>query len=526
MHHKSKIFDKFNEFRAKAEKQLGKPIKALRSDRGGEYLSDEFLGHLIENGILSQLTAPGTPQQNGVAERRNRTLLDMVRSMLSYSSLPISFWGYALQTACYLLNNVPSKSVPKTPHELWTGRKTSLNHIRIWGCPAHVLDKEAGKLDARSEVCIFVGYPKGTKGGYFYNPKENKVIVSTNATFLEESYIDDFKPRSRVVLEELAGDSIAPTVPVETRSVEVERPIEQQSMEPRRSGRIARQPERYMFNGEAFVAESGEHDRDPYTYKEAIEDVDSSLWIKAMNVEMESMYSNQVWELVDLPEGVKPIGCKWVYKRKRGVDGKVETYKARLVAKGYTQKEGIDFEETFSPVAMLKSIRILLAIAAALDYEVWQMDVKTAFLNGYLDESIYMVQPDGFKVKDQENKVCKLLKSIYGLKQASRSWNIRFDQVVKTYGFEQNVDEPCVYKHIKDGKVVFLLLYVDDILLIGNDVGALSSVKVWLAEQFDMKDLGEANYVLGIRIIRDRRNKTIALSQASYIDKILEKFAM
>ena len=110
-----------------------------------------------------------------------------------------------------------------------------------------------------------------------------------------------------------------------------------------------------------------------------------------MNVEMESMYSNQVWELVDLPEGVKPIGCKWVYKRKRGVDGKVKTYKARLVAKGYTQKEGIDFEETFSPVAMLKSIRILLAIAAALDYEVWQMDVKTAFLNDYLEESIYMV---------------------------------------------------------------------------------------------------------------------------------------
>ena len=119
-----------------------------------------------------------------------------------------------------------------------------------------------------------------------------------------------------------------------------------------------------------------------------------------------------------------------------------------------------------------------------------------------------------------------MLKSIDGLKQASRSWNIRFDQVVKTYGFEQNVDEPCVYKHIKDGKLVFLLLYIDDILLIGNDVGALSSVKVWLAEQFDMKDLGEANYVLGIRIIRDRRNKTIALSQASYIDKILEKFAI
>jgi len=526
LHHKSETFDKFREFRAEVEKQLGKPIKALRSDRGGEYLSDEFTGYLLENGILSHLTAPGTPQQNGVAERRNRTLLDMVRSMMSYSTLPISFWGYALQTACYLLNNVSTKSVPKTPHELWTGRKTSLNHIRIWGCPAHVLDKEANKLEARSEVCIFVGYPRGTKGGYFYNPKENKVVVSTNATFLEESYMNDFKPRSKIVLEEMSSDLVIPTVPLETDPIRVEEETQQQTKGLRRSGRIRHEPERFMANGETFLAESLEHDRDPYTYKEAMEDVDANLWTEAMKAEMKSMDFNLVWELVDLPDGIKPIGCKWVYKRKRNAEGKVETYKARLVAKGYTQKEGIDYEETFSPVAMLKSIRILLSIAAALDYEIWQMDVKTAFLNGHLEESIYMVQPEGFGAKGQEGKVCKLLKSIYGLKQASRSWNKRFDQVVKTFGFQQNMDEPCVYKHIQDGKVVFLLLYVDDILLIGNDVGALSSVKVWLTKQFDMKDLGEANYVLGIRILRDRKNKMIALSQASYIDKILEKYAM
>ena len=131
------------------------------------------------------------------------------------------------------------------------------------------------------------------------------------------------------------------------------------------------------------------------------------------------------------------------------------------------------------------------------------MDVKTAFLNGHLEECIYMIQPEGFVAKGQERKVCKLLRSIYGLKQASRSWNQRFDQAIKTFGFEQNVDEPCVYKRIKDGKVVFLILYVDDILLIGNDVGNLSSVKLWLHQQFDMKDLGEANYVLGIRLFRD-----------------------
>ena len=219
---------------------------------------------------------------------------------------------------------------------------------------------------------------------------------------------------------------------------------------------------------------------------------------KMLNQEMESMYSNSVWELIDPPADVRPIGCKWIFQRKRGIDGKVETFKARLVAKGYTQNEGVDYEETFSPVPMLKSIRILLSIAACLDYEIWKMDVKTTFLNGYLEESIYMMQPEGFVAKGQQQKVCKLLRSIYGLKQASRSWSLRFDETIKTYGFEQNVDEPCVYKYIKEKKVDFLFLYVDDILLIGNDAETLSNVKKWLAEQFQMKDLGEASYILRI----------------------------
>ena len=257
-----------------------------------------------------------------------------------------------------------------------------------------------------------------------------------------------------------------------------------------------------------------------------MDDPDKDKWLTAMEQEMESMYSNSVWELVDLPESVRPIGCKWIYKKKRGVDGKVETFKTRLVAKGYTQMEGVDYEETFSPVAMLKSIRFLLSIVAALDYEIWQMDVKTAFLNGYLDESIYMMQPEGFIVEGQEQKVCKLLRSIYGLKQASRSWNLRFDETIKTFSFEQNVDEPCVYKYIKETKVVFLVLYVDDILLIGNDIGLLSDVKKWLVEKFQMKDLGQASYVLGIQIIRDRKNRLLELSQASYIDKVLARFSM
>ena len=228
--------------------------------------------------------------------------------------------------------------------------------------------------------------------------------------------------------------------------------------------------------GESSDLIPDEQHADPFNYNEALQDKDVELWQKAMNSEMESMYSNQVWDLIEPPEGIKPVGCKWIYKKKRGADGKVETYKARLVAKGYTQNEGIDYEETFSPVAMLKSIRILLSIAAHLDYEIWQMDVKTAFLNGNLDERIYMMQPDGSIAKGQEHMLCKLKKSIYGLKQASRSWNIRFDQAIKSFGFDQCPDESCVYKKRNGNVVVFVLLYVDDILLIGNDVGVLSLV--------------------------------------------------
>ncbi|KAM2515529.1 hypothetical protein ACFX1W_027763 [Malus domestica] len=175
---------------------------------------------------------------------------------------------------------------------------------------------------------------------------------------------------------------------------------------------------------------------------------------------------------------------------------------------------------------MIKSIRILLAIAAYHDYEIWQMDVKTAFLNGYLEEELYMTQPEGFVSKSEKPKVCKLQRSIYGLKQASRSWNIRFDTEIKTFGFAQNEDDNCVYQKVVGEAVVFLVLYVDDILLFGNDTAVLSSVKVWLSKTFHMKDLGDASYVLGIKLYRDRSRKLIGLSQSMYIDKVLSRFQM
>ncbi|KAK8690580.1 hypothetical protein V6N13_074112 [Hibiscus sabdariffa] len=476
MRHKSEGLEKFKEFKNEVQNQHGKSIKALRSDRGGEYLSQGFDELLKECGIVSRLTPPGTPQWNGVSERRNRTLLDMVRSMMSHTDLPTSFWGYALEIAAFTLNRVPSKSIQKTPHEMWTGKHPNMSFMKIWGCKAYVKHQMSTKLEPKSEKCIFVGYPKETKGYYFYN--ENKVFVARTGVFLEKST------------------------------------------------RERHEPERYGFlvttHGDVILVDQDE----PKTYQEAVANPDSEKWLEAMRSEMDSMSENQVWILVEPPEGIKPIGCKWVFKKKTDMDGNVQTYKGRLVTKGFQQIHGVDYDETFSPVAMFKSIRILLAVAAFHDYEIWQMDVKTAFLNGKLEEDVYMTQPEGFVTPENARKVCKLQRSIYGLKQASRSWNFRFNEAIQEFGFIRNEDEPCVYKKFSGSIVSFLILYVDDILIIGNDIPTLQSIKTWLSSCFSMKDLGEATYILGVKIYRDRSRRLLGLSQSTYIDKVLKQFSM
>ncbi|KAJ9545177.1 hypothetical protein OSB04_024884 [Centaurea solstitialis] len=480
MRHKSESFEKFKEYQNEVQNQLDRKIKFLRSDRGGEYLSQEFGNHLMECGIVSQLTPPYTPQMNGVSERRNRTLLDMVRSMMCHSMLPVSFWGHALETAAHILNRAPTKSV-------YVKRPTS------------------EKLKPKSDKCFFVGYPKTTVGYYFYNPEENKVFVARNGKFLEEKFLSSGNTRKDVDLQVVDEENTTPIVEPEIQHENVEpqsEPIEEvQTQDLHRSSRVRQEPDRYL--GFLVSQDSGDLN-EPTSYGEAVSGSESEQWQEAMKAEMQSMYDNQVWELTDLPQHCRAVGRKWVFKKKTDMDGNVHTFKARLVAKGFTQTHGIDYDETFSP----------------------QMDVKTVFLNGKLTEDVYMEQPAGFEDPKNPNKVCKLLKSIYGLKQASRSWNLQFDERIKEFGFAKSEFEPCVYTKFSGSIVTFLVLYVDDILLIGNDVPTLQSVKSWLSKCFQMKDLGEAAYILGIKIYRNRSKRLIGLSQSTYIDKIQKKFRM
>ncbi|KAJ9552557.1 hypothetical protein OSB04_016602 [Centaurea solstitialis] len=390
MRHKSETFEKFKEYQNEVQNLLDKRIKFLRSDRGGEYLSDEFDNHLMECGIVSQLTPPYTPQMNGVSERRNRTLLDMVRTMMCHSSLPTSFWGHALETAAHILNRAPTKSVEKTPYELWKGKKPNISFLKIWGCEVYVKRPTSEKLKPKSDKCFFVGYPKTTVGYYFYNPEENKVFVARNGKFLEEKFLSLENTRKDVDLQVVDEENTTPVVEPEIQHNNVEpqsEPIEEvQTQDLRRSSR-----------------DSGDLN-EPTSYGEAVSGSESEQWQEALKAEMQSMYDNQVWELTDLPQHCKAVGRKWVFKKKTDMDGNVHTFKARLVAKGFTQTHGIDYDETFSPVAMLKSIRILVAISAYFNYEIWQMDVKTAFLNGKLTEDVYMEQPEGFEDPKNPNK--------------------------------------------------------------------------------------------------------------------------
>nr|GEU96200.1 retrotransposon protein, putative, Ty1-copia subclass [Tanacetum cinerariifolium] len=330
--------------------------------------------------------------------------------------------------------------------------------------------------------------------GYVYLLKHKHEIFKKNLITQEVSGND-------IDLEEIQDENTSPSKITSESPMEVEgfEPPQEEVISVRRSERTHRAPNRLCLNVEAEEHSLGDLN-EPTSYKAAMLDSKSNKWIDAMNVKIQSMIDNMVWVLVDFPPNCKTVRSKWIFKEKTDMGGIVHTYKARLVAKGYTQLYGVDYEETFSPVADIRAIRILISIAAFDDYEICQMNVKTAFLNGYLNEDIYMVQPEGFVDSNHPRKVCKLQRSIYGLKQASRSWNKRFDEEIKKFGFAQNLDEPCVYKKASRSNVTFLILYVDDIIIMGNHIPSLHSVKYYLGKCFAMKDLWEATFILGIKI--------------------------
>eukprot|EP00253_Pinus_taeda_P024438 PITA_24438 len=247
--------------------------------------------------------------------------------------------------------------------------------------------------------------------------------------------------------------------------------------------------------------------------KEAVDSEDGKLWKEAMVDEMASLHKNEAWDLVELPSRRKPIGNKWVFKKKTNAEGKVEKYKARFIVKGYSQVSGIDFGDIFSHVSKVISIRLLLSVVVAFDFEIEQKDVKTTFLHGHLEDEIYMKQPEGFVVKGKKELECKLKYSLYGLKQSPRMLYQKFDTFIRRVGFTGSKEDHCVYFKLIGDHVIYLVLYVDDMLLVGNDKEIIQDLKTHLSSKFDMKDLSATNYILGMEIKRDRTKRKLWLNQ-------------
>ncbi|RVX13158.1 Retrovirus-related Pol polyprotein from transposon TNT 1-94 [Vitis vinifera] len=246
-----------------------------------------------------------------------------------------------------------------------------------------------------------------------------------------------------------------------------------------------------------------------------------------MHEEMKALHKNYTYELMRLPKGKRALKNKWVLKRKSKPNKSQPRYKARLVMKDFSQKKVIDFEEIFSPMVKMYSIRVMLGLAASMNLEIEQLDVKTIFLHGDLEKEIYMEQPEGFTIKGKEHLVCRLKKSLYGLKQTSRQWYKKFDSFMVKHGYDRTAFDHCVFvKKFSYGEFIILLLYVDDMLIVGHNTSKIDKLKNELSKSFEMKDLGLASQILSIKISRDRTNGKSWLSQESYIEKVLDKFNM
>ena len=541
---KDEALDVFNVFKAEVENQCGKHIRIVRSDRGGEYYGKytengqalgAFAKFLQENGIVAHYTLSGSPDQNGVAERRNRTLMDMVRSMRSNTKLPQYLWTETLKMDVYILNRVPTKDVSKTPFESFKGWKPSLRHIRVWECPSEVriYNPQENKLDLRTISGYFIGYAERSKGYIFYCPSHStRIVESRNAKFLENDLIsgsdqfedivyekDDYEDKpfgssDRLIVIHTAQvqpsvrqpfpkvPNIADIDPVDQVANEeipeivelaIEHQVDQQIPQEndeatlRRSTRVRKSPipNDYIVYLQELDYNIGA-ENDPETFSQAMSSKESNLWYNSMKGEMSSKASNRVWDLVELFDGIKAIGSKWVFKTKDSL-GNIERHKARLIAKRFNQREGIDYTETFSLVSKKDSLRIIVALGSHFDFDLHQMDVKTTFLNGNLEEEVYMKQHEGFSSSEGEHLVCKLKKSIYGLKQVSRQWYLKFHEVIASFGFEENIMDQCIYQRVSGSKICFLVLYVNHILLATNVKGLLYEVNQFISKNFDMR---------------------------------------
>lgn len=623
---KNEVFSNFKEYVAMVENKTSKTVKSLQSDNGTEYVNKEFDDYLKRRGITRRLAVPYCSEQNGVSERKNRTILETTRCLLIQAKLPLSFWAEAANTANYIRNHCPSKSLNgRTPYEVWHGKKPNITYFKEFGCRAFCYnrDPKKGKLDPRCKEGIFLGYSSQNKGYRIWLTSERRVEITRHVKFLEnridkqmnveEKILENFEllehpdfieiemsPQvnrenenpmkkqdenieTEQIIEEIQDEGIGNEQDVEEiQDIENEQVIEETQDEdeiqnvrdekkkrtpgrPRliRTGERGRPRKEYKTtkiceNIEEYLEELNDSENielenfsfgAEIPFKQAISSSDSSEWYEAMSQEIKSIIKNGTWLLTDRPKDKKIIGSRFVLTNKYNPDGTLTKRKARLVAQGYNQQPGIDFRQSFAPVARLGSIRLLTALAAKCNMQIRQFDIETAYLNGDLEEEVFLETPKDFKkllsiiLEEEEedsnlkkeceemlkelgsgDKVCLLKKALYGLRQAGRSWYKKLDSTLRKIGAEPCKSDPCVYKIENGNDLTFIIIFVDDILIISKDPQIIDKLEESLAKSFKIKNLGDVNYFLGMEF--QRTDRKLHICQKGYINDILKRFGM
>ena len=538
---------------------MGFSVKMLKTDNGGEFTSDEFAQLLTEEKIAFRTTTPHTPASNAFSERFNRVLGERTRAMLKGGCLPAFLWDECMQATTYIYNRcIAPNSDKMTPFEQLFGVKPNCGHLRAYGCVAYAynFDVNRKKLDDRGIKCILIGYDQRSSGYKLCVPEKKKIIKSGHVAFNEfKTYyvIKDKDPALSAAdtnLDASAEDIVetdslhvpVPDVVVEAGVQHSSIPIESPSVLPsttnqkkrpkRKTKPIIRfinlvsdvdpdqEPPHIELEPDDIDMLLQDFDSSPQTPK-SFEDIqnweDKEQWYHSVKDENKSLADRNVFRQIDptsLPHGTNIVKCRYILKRKS--NGR---YKARLVAKGFSQKYGVDYNKTFAPVV---SKVILLSLAAYHDWEIHQLDVKTAFLYGELKEHIYVEAPVGLGYPP--GTILKLNKSLYGLKQAPREWNAAIHKWLTSQGWTRLATDRGVYIH-KIGSIThYLALYVDDMLIFGPDINLIQKFKTEINKKFQIDDMGDVSTILGMEVIRDRQNHSLKLSQKKYLEATAKKF--
>jgi hypothetical protein len=565
---RASIASSFPIWRKQVELQSGCKLKSLRMDNAAEFL--KLAKNLESEGVYAETTVVYTPNQNGVAERLNRTLIQRTKVMLIDADLPQCVWAEAAAAAAYLHNRSPTKEGTATPQEVWSGKKQNVGHLKVFGCVAftHVPHVKRHKLDASGVKGIMVGYTESTNQWRIWNPVNNTVQKHTSVHFRENELggswakkirgsnsnaasneisfinmpfeVDEAVPAAAPPLATtttpLATPASSPapedTIVVAPRTVPSNAPIKTRSgrvSKPSEKARVTEIFENGLENGldefEAFKVDytsDHQHLPDPATYAEAMSSPDARHWDEAMKKHLLTLESMHSWDIVIQPEYVNIVTAKWVYKKKLLPNGLIDEYKARMVGRGFTQTAGEDYFETFSPVVRIESLRILLAIAAAEDWPVHQMDVVSAYFLGELKEEVYMAPPPGLEVPEGH---CLLLrKGMPGLKQSGRVWNQKITAFFEEEGLLQAAGDHCVFFNRENQ--LYVGLYVDDMIICSPNQQNIDHLKTRLSDTFKMKDLGPAKHLLGMVIERDQQNRSLTINLNHYIRRALAEFGL